>query len=256
MLSDIPGFEEVLVHPETEAIFAVILDEFLDRDTNGVLVAKGGRKVVMSLNTNDWKDITPSGGRLPNVLCIFPDPDHTNRICILCQERDLVVFQSQTNDFAVWRKHSGDQWISEHKGWDWLGFFAELEAGGPIDAVRHFRVGNTWQNRLRLKCHARVQERDSHPHNAFINLTRIGNKESVPLLIKALRWQVPPTEHEGKMVVICTTSHCVEALESLTGERLGYDPNKWEKWWRQTGMALLLEHFQSRETGKTADQDK
>ena len=107
---------------------------------------------------------------------------------------------------------------------------------------------NPWREALRRKCHVQIAEQGSHPHGAFLHLAEVGDKTTVPLLIAALRWQEAPTEHEGQKLVDCTTVHCLEALEALTGESFGFDPDRWEKWWKETGRDLAPEHFRPRAT--------
>jgi hypothetical protein len=100
----------------------------------------------------------------------------------------------------------------------------------------------------RLLCHRIISHRIGAPHDAFLHLQEIGNKDSVPLLIRALRWQDPKGES-----MVCTTSHCIGALCSLTGEDYGTDCRKWENWWRATGMALSPTNFQKRAANKASE---
>ena len=30
-------------------------------------------------------------------------------------------------------------------------------------------------------------------------------------------------------MMVCTTGHCLEALDKITGQNLGYDPDAWER---------------------------
>ena len=101
-------------------------------------------------------------------------------------------------------------------------------------------------NDQRLLCHRIISHRIGAPHDAFLHLRHIGNKDSIPLLIRALKWQKSP---EGDMIV-CTTGHCVDALRSLTGEDYGTDYRKWHEWWKTTGKALPPIHFHERAVNK------
>lgn len=81
---------------------------------------------------------------------------------------------------------------------------------------------------LRAACHRVISAGRPNCHDAYLTLQTCGDKTSIPLLIRALRHEAPPTE-EGNLV--CTTGHCIEALSKLTGRDFGYDPDKWQAWW-------------------------
>ena len=104
-------------------------------------------------------------------------------------------------------------------------------------------------NEMRNLCHHIISHRPGSPHDAFLHLRRIGNAESVPLLVRALRWQKP----EGKEAVVCTTAHCLDALRCLTGEDFGYSPDEWEYWWEKTGSKLPADYFHPRELKEEED---
>jgi hypothetical protein len=101
----------------------------------------------------------------------------------------------------------------------------------------------------RLLCQRVISHRIGAPHDAFLHLREIGNRDSVPLLIRALRWQRPPKD--GAMV--CTTAHCIDALRSLTGEDFGADYLKWEQWWSKTGKGLSVTNFHERAANKASE---
>lgn len=248
-----PGCERLFEQPTTGVRYALALEEWRDRGPDGTSVAKGGRKLLVSSTPAKWMDITPFGRHLANAFCIFPDPDHPNRICVLDQNPNLVVLQTSLDDHSIWQSYSGEEWAQHHAGWNWTGFFAELETRGPIAASEHNRPGNDWRDRLRRKCHAQIARRGSHPHDAFLRIVEAGNKSSVPLLIAAIRWQVPPVEHKGQKAMVCTTAHCTEALEALTGESFGFDPDRWEEWWNKKGKSLPEEQFKPKAVKKRSE---
>lgn len=101
------------------------------------------------------------------------------------------------------------------------------------------------QGERRDACHRALTREDGNHHDAFIYLAQVGNKSSVPLLIRALRWH-PPFEHEGRQLIECTTAHCRDALNSLTGEKFGTSAERWKQWWDETGSKLADEHFRPR----------
>ena len=93
--------------------------------------------------------------------------------------------------------------------------------------------------KIRDACHASLRNWATGGHNAFITLEREGNKDSIPYLIRALKWQNvqngKPNEDVG---VVCTHAHCMDTLEKLTGMNFRGDYKAWCKWWRQTGRYL------------------
>ena len=99
-------------------------------------------------------------------------------------------------------------------------------------------------NDIRELCHHIIGHRPGGRHDPFIHLCRIGNAESVPLLIAALEWENP----HGEESVICTISHCEEALRALTGKDLGTTHPPWARWWNETGRLLPPEQFYPRDT--------
>lgn len=67
-------------------------------------------------------------------------------------------------------------------------------------------------------------------HDAFIELSFIGDERSVPHLISALWWE-EPTGASGGM--ICTKAHCLEALRNIVNQRVGSNYPEWKKWWSE-----------------------
>jgi hypothetical protein len=92
---------------------------------------------------------------------------------------------------------------------------------------------------LRSVCHKVLRFPIGLHHDAFIILTEVGNKDSVPIIIRSLKWQTPPKEN----MMVCTTGHALESLRSLTGKEFGFEPKKWEEWWRNTGSKLPATDF-------------
>jgi len=69
-------------------------------------------------------------------------------------------------------------------------------------------------------------------HDAFVILMHVGTRESVPYLIRALRWQ-PHTAAGGRMA--CEKMHCLEALRNITRVDLGNNYEDWAAWWEEQG---------------------
>ena len=94
-------------------------------------------------------------------------------------------------------------------------------------------------------CHRIISHRFGDHHDPFLLLCRIGNKDSVPLLIRALSWQKPSG--------LCVPKHCEDALRSLTGQDFGMDSSKWEEWWRTSGDSLSPTNFHERTANKAPE---
>jgi hypothetical protein len=130
-----------------------------------------------------------------------------------------------------------------------LHFYAAI-----LQPHRQFYRDEAWwktatTNDQRRLCHRLISHRIGAHHDAFLHLRKIGEKESVPLLIRALKWQAPP---DGD-IVVCTTGHCVDALRSLTGQDCGTDYRKWDEWWRSAGNRLPPAHFHERAANKAPE---
>jgi hypothetical protein len=72
-------------------------------------------------------------------------------------------------------------------------------------------------------------------HDAFLHLSRVGDAESIPYLLTGLRWQ--PYTGKGD-VMVCTKSHCLEALRKITGHDAGRNYSDWAEWWASTGSKI------------------
>jgi hypothetical protein len=72
-------------------------------------------------------------------------------------------------------------------------------------------------------------------HDAFLVLSRVGDAESIPYLLAALRWQ--PYTGKGD-VMVCTKLHCLEALRKIAGHDAGLNYSDWAEWWASTGSKL------------------
>jgi len=65
------------------------------------------------------------------------------------------------------------------------------------------------------------------PHDAFLIICDHGGPESVPPLIRALKWQ-EHTVPGGDM--LCTKAHCLQALRKITGVDAGLNYEDWKAW--------------------------
>ncbi|MBS0210081.1 MAG: hypothetical protein JSS27_14125 [Planctomycetes bacterium] len=104
----------------------------------------------------------------------------------------------------------------------------------------HDWMSNASEDELRQNCHCALLVPVGNTHDASIALIRIGNADSVPLLIRAL-WYIEPRGTDKSMWE-CTRSHCVDALRSLTDEKhVTYA--EWSQWWEAEGRHRDRETF-------------
>ena len=73
-------------------------------------------------------------------------------------------------------------------------------------------------------------------HSAFLALGKVGNKDSIPILIRALKRQNVERPNEKGTSGLC--SNCIVSLRKLTGMNFHDDHEQWENWWQQTGRHL------------------
>jgi len=117
------------------------------------------------------------------------------------------VFYRPTQQLNEWAMN-GDQGLSEEQ----------------VRQIAHRMISLPWGNH----------------HGAFLALAKVGNRESIPYLIRALRWQAKP---DSNGVVVCTTHHCSRCLWNLTGMWFRSDYGQWNRWWREVGCHLSAEQL-------------
>lgn len=92
------------------------------------------------------------------------------------------------------------------------------------EAIAWFHSLSSPQKR-RIAHRALARPKGNH-HDALIVLTDHGDQSSIPYL---LDWLKAQGELRGDGIV-CTRSHCIEALEKITGKKLGYNYSTWKDW--------------------------
>ncbi|MCG3150605.1 MAG: hypothetical protein PCFJNLEI_04093 [Verrucomicrobiae bacterium] len=102
-------FRKVFVHPETGVLYAIIDYSWLEKDKDGFLTRCSANKMLMSKDARHWKDITPRPGYVADMLDIFQDPEHGQRVCIQACGIRPYVLQPADDDYSTW----------ETRGWDW-----------------------------------------------------------------------------------------------------------------------------------------
>ena len=93
-----------------------------------------------------------------------------------------------------------------------------LSDGSPPDPARARQI-----------CHRVLRARSGNQHDAFLLLKDCGDSSSVPDLIRALRRQPKPSPGGG---IVCTTAHCISALQTITHQNICNDPDAWARWCR------------------------
>ena len=125
--------------------------------------------------------------------------------------------------------------------WVYFGIYIPIKTINNPSLDIYFLDDHVVREKIRNACHILLFNFawfGGH-HDAFITLVQVGNKDSIPYLIRSLKGlekKYPNEKNSG--AVICTYGHCEEALEQLTGMEVDWDSETWEKWWKQTGRYL------------------
>ena len=101
------------------------------------------------------------------------------------------------------------------------------------------------RKRVRDACHKILSHRIGNYYAAFWTLDEVGNQDSIPYLIQALKTlnlNPLPTElipYKRNDRIICMyIERCRGSLKKLTGMDWGTDHEQWENWWKETGQYL------------------
>lgn len=70
-------------------------------------------------------------------------------------------------------------------------------------------------------------------HEDVAELLEIGNRTSIPMLLKALKDNPAFVRANGRMVLPLKTVYAVEALKKITGLSMGTTYKEWNDWWEQ-----------------------
>ncbi len=103
-------------------------------------------------------------------------------------------------------------------------YHAELCLGSPLD-------GKVDPADLREAAHKSL--RWVVDHDSFLTLEAFGDETSIPVLIRSLK-RVDKPGPDG--IVVCTSDHCLSALQKITREEFGYDVDAWERWWKNKNI--------------------
>ena len=116
--------------------------------------------------------------------------------------------------------------------------------------------GNSTPDEIRDLSHRVLKWPFWGAHDAFLSLVECGDESSVPLLINALWWQ-PTTKEKG--VMVCTKSHGLEALRTITNQNAGMNYDDWRKWWdvnnHKTRNEWIINGFMDKGYTVTTDQN-
>ena len=130
----------------------------------------------------------------------------------------------------------------------WLWYYVVIIKPNRFLADLEIKMSNNQSMKIpydktRAVCHKILRYKDGNHHDAFMMLSLVGNHESIPYLLRALKWEGPPSDDGGAS---CSTFHCVGALEKTTGMDFGLRYEPWEKWWRQEGSKLPPDVIESK----------
>jgi|GEM_PF-2891033 len=66
-------------------------------------------------------------------------------------------------------------------------------------------------------------------HDTYFFFQKHGTENDIPFLLYGLYSMGETTNG----LIVCTRSHCVEALSKITGTNVGYNYSDWAKWWKE-----------------------
>ena len=69
-------------------------------------------------------------------------------------------------------------------------------------------------------------------HDACILLARFGDSDSIPCMLNGMKWAESEADPPHRLPD-CTHAHCREALEMVTGQKVGWNHAEWEEWWEK-----------------------
>ncbi len=104
-----------------------------------------------------------------------------------------------------------------------IGVFWYVEIHRPLACLYSERLVRLDREARRALCHQTLRYLALAPHDAFVWLSDIGDEESVPLIINALRW--------GDDSPVCTFGHGRGALKSLTNQTTDGSYAAWRRWY-------------------------
>ena len=93
------------------------------------------------------------------------------------------------------------------------------------------------RKKVRDACHKVLSYRIGNFNSAFNGIVEVGDKDSIPYLIRTLKRLNQKSENEMPFHNHYT-KYCVGCLRRLTGMKLGLNYKDWEDWWEQTGRHL------------------
>ncbi len=129
----------------------------------------------------------------------------------------------------------------------WSSYLQEYHAAKH---VRDYR--NSWTpdspDELRRVCHRNLRWPGGSDCYAAEELLFIGNKESVPLLIRELGRQQKRLTRRWDEGDVLTKEISEKALKNITGlNDTCFSSEDWRKWWKKEGKKLSSEHFYPRQ---------
>lgn len=118
--------------------------------------------------------------------------------------------------------------------------------------IKHFSDPVWWESASQTEradlCHILI-DRHLDGHDVWLHVRHVGNKASIPRLLKQFDEAGAVMEDGG----CCVADHCLDALRSLTGHDAGKTASAWQSWWDETGSKLPEEEFHPRAANQEVD---
>lgn len=130
--SSFSDFYQVLVHPGSSLLYAIICDETFYETDSGFLDSRVGYKIIVSKEGYNWTDITPGGEYIyRDIFRIYPDPHSEKGVCVY-QQTDGLMWQTSGEEPISWKKYTMEEWVDQHPDWTFEDMFPSGTLGKGV----------------------------------------------------------------------------------------------------------------------------
>ena len=103
-------FKELLVHPATATLYAVVNYSGVKTNNVGYIQSFSSDMALRSKDGKHWTNITGGRGYMSDITNIMPDPDSPHRVCLRVNNIRGYVLQSVDDTYSNWSWYSDGEW--------------------------------------------------------------------------------------------------------------------------------------------------
>ncbi len=107
-------FQFLFVHSLDGRLYAIIDHKSFKTQEDGFLQRGFSDKIIVSEDGKRWKDITRGPGFVADLVSIFQDPDHPNRVCVGASVIRYCVIQYVDDEYSDWTWFHGSERYKKH----------------------------------------------------------------------------------------------------------------------------------------------